>query len=376
MLQRSIQKEIEKNLFKGKVILLIGARQIGKTTLLKTILKNSKKKSLWINADEGDIRNALQEATTSSQLFQLFGDATLIVIDEAQQIEDIGLKLKLVIDTNPKLQIIATGSSAFELLQKSNEPLTGRKKEYHLYPFSFEELKKHNTLIVEKRMLETRLIYGCYPEVINNPGNEKEILKDIVQSYLYKDLLRYDGIKKSALIEKLLLALALQVGSEVSYNELAKSIGNVDTATVEKYIDLLEKSFVIYKLSALNRNLRNEIKKGKKYYFYDNGVRNTIINNFNAMNMRDDKGALWENYLMSERMKRNAYSKHYCTTFFWRTFDQAEVDYIEEYNGSLHAFEFKWKINRKKMPASFLGAYQVKETEFIDNENYVGFVEE
>ena len=374
MIPRIIQQEIEKNLFKNKVLLLIGARQIGKTTLLKQVLQNCTEKSLWLNADESDVKRKLENATTSTQLLQLFGNAKLIVIDEAQQVEDIGLKLKLVIDTNPELQIIATGSSAFELLQKSNEPLTGRKKEYHLYPISFSEMVRHTSLLTEQRLLENRLIYGSYPEVINNPGNEKEVLKEITNSYLYKDVLRYDGIKKASLIDKLLVALALQVGSEVSYNELAKTIGNINSTTVEKYIDLLEKAFVIYKLPALSRNLRNEIKKGKKIYFYDNGIRNAIINNFNPLALRNDKGALWENFLISERMKKNSYAKHYCNTYFWRTFDQAEVDYIEEYDGALHVFEFKWKTNNKKVPASLLNSYTVNSTAIVDTDNYEGFV--
>lgn len=374
MIPRIIQQEIEKNLFKNKVLLLIGARQIGKTTLLKKVLQNCTEKSLWLNADEYDVKIKLENATTSTQLLQLFGNAKLIVIDEAQQVEDIGLKLKLVIDTNPELQIIATGSSAFELLQKSNEPLTGRKKEYHLYPISFSEMVSHTSLLTEQRLLENRLIYGSYPEVINNPGNEKEVLKEITNSYLYKDVLRYDGIKKASVIDKLLVALALQVGSEVSYNELAKTIGNINSATVEKYIDLLEKAFVIYKLPALSRNLRNEIKKGKKIYFYDNGIRNAIINNFNPLALRNDKGALWENFLISERMKKNSYNKHYCNTYFWRTFDQAEVDYIEEYDGALHVFEFKWKTNNKKVPASLLNSYTVNTTAIVDTDNYGGFI--
>ena len=374
MIPRIIQQEIEKNLFKNKVLLLIGARQIGKTTLLKKVLQNCTEKSLWLNADEYDVKRKLENATTSTQLLQLFGNAKLIVIDEAQQVEDIGLKLKLVIDTNPELQIIATGSSAFELLQKSNEPLTGRKKEYHLYPISFSEMVRHTSLLTEQRLLENRLIYGSYPEVINNPGNEKEVLKEITNSYLYKDVLRYDGIKKASLIDKLLVALALQVGSEVSYNELAKTIGNINSTTVEKYIDLLEKAFVIYKLPALSRNLRNEIKKGKKIYFYDNGIRNAIINNFNPLALRNDKGALWENFLISERMKKNSYNKHYCNTYFWRTFDQAEVDYIEEYDGALHVFEFKWKTNNKKVPASLLNSYTVNTTAIVDTDNYGGFI--
>lgn len=374
MIPRIIQQEIEKNLFKNKVLLLIGARQIGKTTLLKKVLQNCTEKSLWLNADEYDVKRKLENATTSTQLLQLFGNAKLIVIDEAQQVEDIGLKLKLVIDTNPELQIIATGSSAFELLQKSNEPLTGRKKEYHLYPISFSEMVSHTSLLTEQRLLENRLIYGSYPEVINNPGNEKEVLKEITNSYLYKDVLRYDGIKKASVIDKLLVALALQVGSEVSYNELAKTIGNINSATVEKYIDLLEKAFVIYKLPALSRNLRNEIKKGKKIYFYDNGIRNAIINNFNPLALRNDKGALWENFLISERMKKNSYNKHYCNTYFWRTFDQAEVDYIEEYDGALHVFEFKWKTSNKKVPASLLNSYTVNTTAIVDTDNYGGFI--
>jgi uncharacterized protein len=374
MVSRIIQQHIEQNLFKQKVILLIGARQIGKTTLLREVVKTRTEKSLWLNADELDIKQQLETANTSTQLLQLFGNAKLIIIDEAQQVENIGLKLKLVIDTNPDLQIIATGSSAFELLQKSNEPLTGRKKEYHLYPISFLEMVQHSTLLEEKRLLESRLLYGSYPEVINNPGNEKEILKDITNSYLYKDLLRYEGIKKSSVIDKLLLALALQMGSEVSYNELARTIGNINSATVEKYIDLLEKAFVVFKLNALSRNLRNEIKKTKKVYFYDNGIRNAIINNFNPLTLRNDKGALWENFLMSERLKKNSYTKHYCNTYFWRTFDQAEVDYIEEYSGALHLFEFKWKANNAKMPASLLQSYPINSSEMIDTNNYENFI--
>jgi uncharacterized protein len=375
-INRIIKDSLNKYLFNKKIILLIGARQIGKTTLLKEILAEHTQKTLWLNADEGDVRAHLQQAYTSTQLMNIFGQATLIVIDEAQQIEKIGLKLKLVADTFPQLQIIATGSSAFELLQKSNEPLTGRKKEFHLFPISFTELINHSSLIEEKRMLENRLLYGSYPEVLNNPGNEKQVLQDIVNSYLYKDVLRYDGIKKSSIIEKLVLALALQIGNEVSYNELAKTIGNINAATVEKYIDVLEKAFVVFKINALSRNVRNEIKKGKKIYFYDTGVRNSVINNFNSLELRNDKGALWENYLIAERVKRNSYTNHFCNSYFWRTFDQAEVDYIEEYNGQLHTYEFKWKTNRKKVPTSLSANYSIASSNFIEIDNYDSFLQD
>jgi predicted AAA+ superfamily ATPase len=320
------------------------------------------------------LRRGLEKAETSTEIFDLFQHKRLIILDEAQNVSNIGLKLKLCIDTNPDIQIIASGSSSFELLQKSNEPLTGRKKEFHLFPLSFGELVQHDSLLTEMRLLEKRLIYGSYPEVINQPGNEREVLHEIVTSYLYKDLLKVEGIHKSSMLDKLLLALALQTGSEVSYNELANSIGNINSATVEKYIDLLEKAFVIFKLNALSRNLRNEIKKGKKIYFCDNGIRNTILNNFQPPGQRLDKGALWENYLIAERFKRNHYVHHYCNPYFWRTFDQAEVDYIEEYDGQLHLFEMKWKQQRKRMPESILTNYEIGSTSFLDSENFANFL--
>ena len=231
--------------------------------------------SVWLNADEADILQELTLAGTSTQLLQLFGkDNKLVIIDEAQQVPNIGKKLKVFYDTYPDIQVIATGSSAFELQNETNEPLTGRKREFFLYPLSFSELVSTTSLLEEKRLLNTRLVYGSYPEVINNPGKEREVLRDIAVSYLYKDILQIDGIRKASLIEKLLQALAFQIGNEVNYHELAQTVGNIDTATVEKYLSLLEKAFVIYKLPALSRNLRNELKKGKKYYFDDNGIRN------------------------------------------------------------------------------------------------------
>lgn len=375
MIQRDLFNTIVSKCFKGKIILLIGARQVGKTTLLKEIIKAVDVPSVWFNADESDIMNAFSNATTSTQLLQLIGQKNkLVILDEAQQIPEIGKKLKLIYDTYPDIQLIATGSSAFDLQNNTTEALTGRKKTFYLYPLSYKELAENTSILEAKRLLETRLIYGSYPDVVNHPGNEKEILIEIAQSYLYKDILQLESIRKPSHIEKLLKALAFQVGSEINYHELAQTVGNIDTATVEKYLDLLEKSFVIYKLPALNRNLRNEIKKGKKYYFYDNGIRNVLISNFSAPDMRMDKGALWENFLLSERIKYNHYTGRFVNSYFWRTHDRAEIDYIEEEDGSLNAFEIKWKKQKVSFPNSFKKAYPNHTTNVIDTSNFERFV--
>lgn len=372
--RRQLDRLVDQS-FKGKVILLLGARQVGKTTLLKQLVKTLDVKTVWLNADEGDVRSDLSEANTSSRLLAMIGEDTkLVIIDEAQQVPDIGLKLKLMYDTKPDLQIIATGSSAFDLINKTQEPLTGRKRMFYLYPVSYSEMVKHTSLREQRRLLERRLIFGFYPDVINNPGNEKEVLLELSQSYLYKDILKHDGIRKPTVVEKLLKALAFQVGSEVNFNELAKTIGNVDNATVEKYLDLLEKTYIIFKLPALKRNMRNEIKKGKKYYFYDNGIRNVLISNYASIDMRFDKGALWENFLMAERMKRNHYLSHFPNIYFWRTRDQAEIDYIEESDGMLHAFEFKWDKHKTRFPKSFQVAYPNHQTKLINLDNFDEFV--
>jgi len=373
---RSLYQNVFNQCFKGKIIILIGPRQVGKTTLLKKLQENIGKKTKWLNADEADILQALTNANTSTQLQQLFGaDKELVIIDEAQQIPNIGKKLKLIYDNFPTIQVIATGSYAFELQNETNEPLTGRKKEFYMFPMSFSELVKETDLITEKRMLNTRLVFGSYPEVINNPGNEKEVLRELVTSYLYKDLLKLDGIRKSTVIEKILQTLAFQVGSEVNFHELAQIVGNIDTATVEKYIGLLEKAYIIFKLPALSRNLRNELKKGKKYYFYDNGIRNVIISNYQTIDLRQDVGALWENYLLAERLKKNNYTNFYSNNYFWRTHDQAEIDYIEENDGVLYAYEFKWKNKKIKFPNSFLNAYPNHQTQIISTDNYTEFIE-
>lgn len=375
MLSRILLDKLEENCFNKKVILLIGARQVGKTTLLRSLIERLNVRVKWFNADEADVRSEFINADTSTSLLHLLGQETqLAVIDEAHQIPDIGKKLKLIYDTKPTLQIIATGSSAFELLNETNEPLTGRKKTFYLYPISFQELQQSEGTMEAKRMLESRLIFGSYPEVINNPGNEKSVLIELANSYLYKDILRVDGIRKSAYIEKLLQALAFQVGQEVNYHELAKTIGNIDAATVEKYLDLLEKTFVVFKLSAFSRNLRNEMKKGKKYYFFDNGIRNVLISNYASIDMRIDKGVLWENFLITERIKFNHYHQQTSNRYFWRTHDQAEIDYIEESDGFLNAYEFKWKNEKVSFPKSFLNAYPENKVQVISNTNFDNFI--
>lgn len=376
MITRTIYQDIRHELSQGKVIVLLGPRQVGKTTLLKELLTESMN-GQWFNADEGDIREAIENASTSTQLRNIIGANTqIVIIDEAQQIKGIGHKVKLLYDTYPELQIILSGSSSLDLHDALDEPLTGRKVEFHLFPLSNIELAEDTSAMEEQRKLETRLIYGSYPEVINNPGKEREVLLELSNSYLYKDILIFDGIKKSSFIQKLLQALAFQLGSEVRYHELAQTVGNIDPATVEKYLDILEKMFVIYKLPAFSRNLRNELKKGKKYYFYDNGIRNILINNFSYLEFRQDKGALWENYLLVERWKRNSYARRHVLRYFWRTHDQAEIDYIEEIDGTLHAFEFKWKKGKKRFPKSFLEAYPEHSTEVVNRENYVAFLSE
>lgn len=375
MIQRDLQQTILDVCFKGKIILLLGARQVGKTTLLKEVVSKVGVPHIWLNADEADVAQAFETANTSTQLLQLIGpNNRLVIIDEAQQLSNIGKKLKLIYDTQPDIQLIATGSSSFELQDKMAEPLTGRKQTFYMYPLSYKEIARGQSIVEARRLLDTRLIFGSYPEVVNNMGNEKNTLTEIAGSYLYKDILKLDNIRKPTHIEKLLQALAFQVGNEVSFFELAQIVGNIDTATIEKYIDLLEKAFILFKLPALSRNLRNEIKKGKKYYFYDNGIRNVLISNFSNIDLRTDKGALWENFLLAERLKNNRYQRRYANTYFWRTHDKAEIDYIEEEDGILNAFELKWKAQKVRFANSFLEAYPNHKTAVISRSDFEEFI--
>ena len=325
-----------------------------------------------LNGDEPDVRELLSNAT-SRRLKAYFGNNKLVIIDEAQGIKDIGITLKLITDQLKDIQIMATGFSAFELADKTAESLTGRKYEFKLYPFSFGELVAQYGLLEEKRVLEHRMIFGYYPEIVNNETLAKEHLKLIAGSYLYKDILMLGKIKKTFLLEKILRALALQVGSEVSFNE----IGNMVQAkgeTVEKYIDLLEKAYIIFRLPAFSRNVRNEIKKGKKIYFCDNGIRNAIIGSFNPIEKRTDTGALWENFVVSERMKFLRHSGIDTTMYFWRTTQQQEIDLIEEAESKLSAYEIKWQQRKVRFSRTFLNAYPDCKMHIIMKDNVEGFL--
>lgn len=373
MIPRIIKKNIQNNLFQGKAIIITGPRQVGKTTLLTALHEENQLKGLWLNCDEPDIRLLLENAT-STQLKQLIGDNLLIFIDEAQRVKNIGLTLKLLVDNFKKVQVIATGSSALELANEINEPLTGRKWEYHLYPLSTLEMVNHTSWLEEGRLLEQRLIYGFYPDIVTHSAKAQASLMELSNDYLYKDLLSLETIRKPALLEKILLALAFQVGNEVSFFELSQTIG-ADHKTIEHYIELLEKCFILFQVGAFSRNLRNEIKKGRKIYFYDNGIRNAIIKNFNPIGLRQDIGALWENFLMSERKKANNYQGRFVNSYYWRTHTQQEIDLIEETGGILNAKEFKWNEKAKaKQPQSFSDAYPGSTFDVINPNNYMDFL--
>jgi predicted AAA+ superfamily ATPase len=367
-----MQKRIEDSLFKGKVVVVYGARQVGKTTIIKNLQKKYPD-SVYLNCDEPDVREALTDVS-SVEIKSFIGDKKIVFLDEAQRVKNIGLSLKLIVENFPEIQVVATGSSSFDLSNQISEPLTGRKFEFLIYPFSMQELSIGQSEVDINRSLENRIIFGMYPEVATKSGEEqKETLKSIAKSYLYKDILQYQNIKNPDILEKLLQALALQVGNEVSYGELGETIG-VDKKTVVSYIDILEKSFIIFQLGPFSRNLRNELKKLRKIYFFDNGIRNALVNNFNPIDLRQDIGSLWENFMISERMKFNNNNNIDNNIYFWRTHDKKEIDYLEERNGKIYAFEFKWKKDNVNPPKTFLEAYENSEFEVVSKNNYQKFV--
>jgi len=374
LINRQLITKIQQRLFKGKAIILYGPRQSGKTTLIQSLLRKYKEETIEFNGDESDIRELLSD-NNSTRLKLMIGKHKIVFIDEAQRIPNIGITLKLIHDKLTDVQIIATGSSSFELASETSESLTGRKYEFLLLPLSFQELIGHYGLLAEKRMLEHRLIFGHYPDIVVSQDDAKELVKLLADSYLYKDLLAVESIKKPSLLEQILKALSFQVGSEVSFREIGQLVG-ANGQTVERYINLLEKAFVIFQLPAFSRNLRNEIKRGKKIYFYDNGIRNAIINNFSPLTNRDDIGALWENYLISERMKCFRFANLSANRYFWRTTQQQEIDYIEEQEGKLFAYEFKWNPKKAKtrFPKTFVKAYQDTSYQVITSLNYDMFL--
>ena len=372
MIERLLYKTIENKLFVGKVIILTGARQVGKTTLLKQLLRQ-KEGVLWLNGDELQVQNLFANAS-ADRLLSEFSNSKIVILDEAQRIENIGLRLKLIADSDSEVQVIATGSSAFELANKVNEPLTGRKWEYQMFPLSFGEMVAHHGKLKEMRMLPRRIIYGYYPEVVTNDGNEVEILKLLTDAYLYKDILSWESIKHPDKLQTLLRALAYQVGSQVSYNELSQMC-SMDSKTVERYINLLEQCYIIFRLPSFSRNLRHELKSSRKIYFYDNGIRNALIADYRAPEVRQDIGALWENFVIAERMKSNEYYHRWVNRYFWRTKQQQEIDYLEESGGKLHAYEMKWNPRAKaSITKTFTEAYPNSEFQVITTDNIADFL--
>lgn len=373
MIERVLKNRVNSLLGGQKAIVIIGARQVGKSTLLKDLFAN-RQDVLWMNGDDQDVRN-LFDNLSSTRAKAIIGKNNILIIDEAQRITDIGLKIKLFTDQVEGVQVIATGSSSFELANRLNEPLTGRKREFKMFPITFSEMVNHTSLLDELRMIPHRMVYGYYPEVVTNLGDEKNILKELADSYLYRDILSLDNISKPEKLVKLLQALALQIGEQVSYNEVGQLIG-IDPKTVEKYVDVLEKSYVIFRLGSFSRNLRNELKNSRKIYFWDLGIRNAVIGNFSNIENRADVGALWENYVISERMKKKLYSDAFTNFWFWRTQQQKEVDLIEEEDGKMHAYEFKWNPKKAnvKVPDSFAKAYPDATFDVITNENVEEFI--
>jgi uncharacterized protein len=373
MIDRFIADLLQDELYEGKALLVFGPRQVGKTTALKKLIAAQAQSYLFLNADESDVRESL-ENTTSTQLRLLFGNHKIVFIDEAQRVANIGITLKLITDVLTDVQVIATGSSAFDLASKTQEALTGRKREFFMFPLSFAEMVQHHGLLEEKRHLEQRLIYGYYPEIVTKPIKATNNLRELAESYLFKDVLQLDFIKKPILLTKIVKAIALQIGSEVSLQEISRLVG-ADVHTVEKYMDILEKAFVIFTLPALSRNVRNEIRKGRKVYFYDTGIRNALIANFNGLQNRTDTGALWENFVIAERMKWLRYNNKHVDTYFWRTTQQQEIDYLEEENGQFRAVEFKWNSKQKaRFSKTFLNAYPIANSMVISPENFEHFV--
>jgi len=374
-INRHILKPIFNDFKAGKVLLLTGARRTGKTELLKELSQIIQSEILHLNGEDS-ISQDLFEPISKSNYDLVFGRYTHIFIDEAQKIPEIGKKLKFLVDNLPQLKVIATGSSSFDLSRKFGEPLTGRKKTYHLYPISIQEFVQHENIQETQGKLPERLVYGSYPELLKlqSKGEKEDYLYELADDYLFKDILEFEGIKKSDKIKDLLRLIAFQVGNEISLNELSRQL-QIHKDTVARYLDLLAKVFIIFKLEGFIRNLRKEITKMSRYYFYDNGIRNLLIRNFNSLELRQDQGQLWENFVISERVKFQSYQRLHTSNYFWRTYDQQEIDWIEENNGELYAYEMKWNPNKTvKIPSGWKNAYPQAKFDIIHPKNYLNWL--
>ena len=374
-IERVLQEQIQNTLLPGKVLVLYGPRQVGKTTLTQDLLENIERRTRFVNADELIYREALA-SQNRQKLDEVLADAELLIIDEAQRVPNIGLNLKILIDNHPQITIIATGSASFELANKISEPLTGRKITFNLYPVSYPEISRTVGPLEARAALEQWLIWGGYPEIVTTPPHlRSRLLGELTGSYLFRDLLELEGLRRADRLVDLLRLLAFQIGQEVSLAELAARL-SLNRQTVARYLDLLEKVFVIYRVGGFSRNLRKEIIKNARYYFYDNGVRNSLIQNFNPLVLRDDIGSLWENFLMIERLKTHEYAGRAVNTYFWRTYDQKEIDLVEEHQGKLSGFEFKWKQGQIKQATrrEFLTAYPNSELQTISQDNFEAFL--
>lgn len=373
-IKRKLEETVIKHLFRQKAIIILGARQVGKSTLMNHMIDQLDQPVLHLNCDDPDVRNILTDIN-SANLRLLLGQNKVVLIDEAQRVENIGLVLKRIVDEYPNVQVLASGSSSLRLKSSINEPLTGRKYEYEMYPISTAELYDTLGLLSIRQLLESRLVYGSYPDVLTHQEEAKDLLRTLADSYLYKDIFELDEVRKPAVLQKILVAIALQLGSEVSFSEVARTVGS-DPKTVERYIDLLEKCYVLYSLPGLSRNLRNELKKTRKIFFYDTGIRNAVLQNYAPVSLRGDMGALWENFFIMERIKYNAYKGRHVNYYFWRTTSQQEIDLIEESDGEFTIFEMKWSPAKAsvKFPKSFIDAYRPKQAVVVTPENYLEFL--
>lgn len=370
---RDLEAEITENIAMQKVSILQGARRVGKTILLEKIFANFTGAKLWLNGEDADIKKVLEYRSVANYKTLLQG-AQLLVIDEAHHIDEIGYVTKLMIDSIKPLHIIISGSSAFDLAQQGY-PLVGRDFNYKLFPLSQKEFAAKENSLTTKQQLENKLIYGGYPELASITANNKkqQYLKGLITTYLFKDILAFENIKSPDMLIKLLSLLAYQIGQEVSENELSRQLG-ISKNTVAKYLELLQKVFVIFPLSGYSKNMRKEITNNKKWYFYDVGVRNAIINNFTSILIRQDIGQLWENYIIAERLKKNQYSNNGAKQYFWRTYDQQEIDLLEEQGDNLQAFEMKWKAQKVKPPAAFTKNYEAARFNIIHTDNYLEYI--